>query len=168
MIRLTSFLWVWFQCVCPLMPSCNTYRVFGFLLPWAWGISSRLLQQSAAAAPYLGWGVSPHCGPSWPSAWDSSSRPSCARAATTPWTWSCSSWPPPLAYFPLTPKKTPKVFFSLLFWSWVMMYLGMDLFSFILFVVCSAYWVYRLMSFVKFGTFLVIISSNTFSAPQSF
>ena len=24
-IRLTSFLWVWFQCVCPLMPSCNTY-----------------------------------------------------------------------------------------------------------------------------------------------
>ena len=22
-IRLTSFLWVWFQCVCPLMPSCN-------------------------------------------------------------------------------------------------------------------------------------------------
>ena len=28
-IRLTSFLWLWFQCVCPLMPSCNTYR-----LPW--------------------------------------------------------------------------------------------------------------------------------------
>ena len=28
----------------------------GFLLPWTWGISSRLLQQSAAAAPYLGWG----------------------------------------------------------------------------------------------------------------
>ena len=25
-----------------------------FLLPWTWGISSRLLQQSAAAAPYLG------------------------------------------------------------------------------------------------------------------
>ena len=24
-IRLTSFLWVWFQCVCPLMPSRNTY-----------------------------------------------------------------------------------------------------------------------------------------------
>ena len=28
-----------------------------FLLPWAWGISSWLLQQSTAAAPYLGWGV---------------------------------------------------------------------------------------------------------------
>ena len=26
-IRLTSFLWVWFQCVCPLMPSCNTYHL---------------------------------------------------------------------------------------------------------------------------------------------
>ena len=30
-----------------------------FLLPWAWGISSRLLQQSTATVPYLGWGVSP-------------------------------------------------------------------------------------------------------------
>ena len=30
----------------------------------AWGISSRLLQQSAAAAPYLGRGVSPHRRPS--------------------------------------------------------------------------------------------------------
>ena len=25
-IRLTSFLWVWYQCVCPLMPSCNPYH----------------------------------------------------------------------------------------------------------------------------------------------
>ena len=33
--------------------------LLGFLLPWTWGISSRLLQQSTAAAPYLGWGVSP-------------------------------------------------------------------------------------------------------------
>ena len=24
-IRLTSFLWLWFQCVCLLIPSCNTY-----------------------------------------------------------------------------------------------------------------------------------------------
>ena len=38
----------------------------GFLLPWAWGISSRLLQQSAAVAPYLGGAVSPHRRPSWP------------------------------------------------------------------------------------------------------
>ena len=26
-IRLTSFLWVWLQCVCPLMLSCNTYHL---------------------------------------------------------------------------------------------------------------------------------------------
>ena len=59
-IRLTSFLWLWFQCVCPLMPSHNTYRLtlvslildMGYLfmaapakcshcsLPWTWDISS--------------------------------------------------------------------------------------------------------------------------------
>ena len=95
-IRLTSFLWVWFQCVCPLMPSRNTYCLTGFLLPWMWGISSQLLKQSTAAAPYLGPGVSPHPLPSWPWMWSSSSRPSCAHAAATPWTWGCSSRPPPL------------------------------------------------------------------------
>jgi len=40
-----------------------------FLLPWAWGISSWLLQQSAAAASYLGWGGHPrlagHGGEIW-------------------------------------------------------------------------------------------------------
>ena len=61
-IRLTSFLWVWFQCVCPLMPSGNTYHLtwvsltldVGYLfmaapakrsrcsLPWMRGISSPL------------------------------------------------------------------------------------------------------------------------------
>ena len=34
-------------------------------------------QQSAATAPYLGWGVSHHRHPSWPWMWSSSSRPSC-------------------------------------------------------------------------------------------
>ena len=46
------------------MPSCNTYHLtwvsltldVGYLLPWTWGISSWLIQQSAAAAPYLGEG----------------------------------------------------------------------------------------------------------------
>ena len=42
-IRLASFLWLWFQCVCPLMPSRNTTILLGFLLPWTWGISSWLL-----------------------------------------------------------------------------------------------------------------------------
>ena len=41
---------------CPL---ATPTLLLGFLLPSAWGISSRLLQQSAAAAPYLGRGVSP-------------------------------------------------------------------------------------------------------------
>ena len=54
-IRLTNFLWVWFHCVCPLMPSCNTYHLtVGYLftaapakrshcsLPWTRGISSPL------------------------------------------------------------------------------------------------------------------------------
>ena len=31
-IRLTSFLWLWFQCVFPLMPSCNTYHLTWFSL----------------------------------------------------------------------------------------------------------------------------------------
>ena len=81
-IRLTSFLWLWFQFVCPLMPSRNTYCLTWVSLTWTWGISSRLLLQSAAAAPYLGWRVSPHHRPSWPWTWSGSSRPSCARAAT--------------------------------------------------------------------------------------
>ena len=63
---------------CPL---ATPTVLVGFLLPWAWGISSWLLQQSTAIAPYLGRGVSPHRCPSWPSTWDSSSRPSCAHAA---------------------------------------------------------------------------------------
>ena len=79
---------------CPL---ATPTILLGFFLPWVWGISSQLLQQSAAAAPYLGRGVSPHCCPSWPSKWDSFSRPSCAHAATAPWTWGWSSQPLPLA-----------------------------------------------------------------------
>ena len=61
-------------CIRPLMPLSPTI-LLGFFLPWTWGISSWLLQQSTAAAPYLGGGVSPHSRPSWP------------------WTWSSSSWP---------------------------------------------------------------------------
>ena len=78
-------------------PLATPTVLLGFLLPWTWGISSWLLQQIAAAAPYLGRGVSPHHHPSWPSTWDSSSRPSCPHAATAPWTWGWSSLPPPLA-----------------------------------------------------------------------
>ena len=52
-IRLASCLWLWFQSVCPQMPSLSTV-LLGFLLPWMWVISSQLLQQSTATAPYLG------------------------------------------------------------------------------------------------------------------
>ena len=72
---------------CPL---ATPTVLLGFLLPWTWGISSRLFQQSAAIAPYLGRGVSPYRRPSWPSTWDSSSGPACAHfsilALRTPWT----------------------------------------------------------------------------------
>ena len=87
---------------CPL---ATPTILLGFLLPWTWGISSRLVQQSTAAAPYLGGGVSPHGHPSWPWTWSSSSRPPalvqlpllghgvaplCCRL--WPRTWGRSSW----------------------------------------------------------------------------
>ena len=37
MIRLTSFLW--FQCICPLMPSCNTYHLTWVSLTLDMGVS---------------------------------------------------------------------------------------------------------------------------------
>ena len=55
--------------------------LLGFLLPRTWGISSRLLQQSAATAPYLGRGVPSHGHPSWPWTWSSSSQPSWPRSS---------------------------------------------------------------------------------------
>ena len=66
-------------CVCPLMPLATPTILLGFLLPWTWGISSQMLQKSAAAAPYLGRGVSPHSRPFWPWTWSSSSWPSWAQ-----------------------------------------------------------------------------------------
>ena len=72
--------------------------LLGFLLPWACGTSSRLLQQNAATAPYLGKGVSPHHCPFWPWTWNSSSRPSGAHTGATPWRWGCSSRPQPWAW----------------------------------------------------------------------
>ena len=59
-IRLTSFLWVWFQLSALWCPIATPTVLLGFLLSWMWGISSRILQQSAATDPYLGQGVSPH------------------------------------------------------------------------------------------------------------
>ena len=47
-IRLISFLWLGLR-VCPLMPLATPTVLLGILLPWTWGISSQLLQQSTAA-----------------------------------------------------------------------------------------------------------------------
>ena len=81
---------------CPL---ATPTVLLGFLLPWPWGVSSGLLQQSVAAAPYLGWGVSPHSRPFWPWTWSSSSWSSCNHVAAAPWmvgysSLGCSPWPP--------------------------------------------------------------------------
>ena len=79
-IRLSSFLWLWFQSICPLLPSLITYHliwVFSYIghgvspnchlsWPWMWGISSQLLLLTldmgyllSATAPDIGHGVSP-------------------------------------------------------------------------------------------------------------
>ena len=77
-IRLASFLWLWFQCVCPLMPSRNTYHLtwvsltldVGYLftaapakrsccsLPWTRVISSQP-SCDCTAAPDLRLAVAP-------------------------------------------------------------------------------------------------------------
>ena len=73
-IRLGSCLWLWFQSICPWCPLSAPTVLLGFLLPWTWGISSWLLQQSAATDPYFGRGVSPLDFHSWPLTWGSSSQ----------------------------------------------------------------------------------------------
>ena len=85
-IRLTSFLWLWFVCL-PSDASHNTYRLTLVSLTLDMVYLFMAVQQSAATAPYLGRGVSLHSRPSWPWTWSSSSQPSCARAATTAWMW---------------------------------------------------------------------------------
>ena len=81
MIRLTRFLWVWFQCVCPLMPSCNTYH-FTWVTPtlgMGYLFTAAPAKQSCCSSPWMR-GISSRR-PSWTSAWDGSSRPFCAWAA---------------------------------------------------------------------------------------
>ena len=58
-IRFASFLWLWFQCLCPLMPSFNTYCLTWISLTLDVQYLFTTLQQSAATAPCLGHGVVP-------------------------------------------------------------------------------------------------------------
>ena len=64
-------------------------------------------KHSCCSLPWMR-GISCHS-PFWPSMWDGFSRPSCARTATTPWTWGCSFRLPPLALGVglLLPAATP-------------------------------------------------------------
>ena len=100
-IRLARFLWLWFQSVCPLMPSLSAYQLTWvsltldvqylftdspekcscFSLPWIWGISSWPLLLSldlgyllTAAIPDIGRGIAP------------------LGRHSSPWTWGLSSW----------------------------------------------------------------------------
>ena len=69
-IRLTSFLWLWFQCVCPLMPSHNTYRLtwVSLTLDMGYLCTAAPAKHSCCSLPWM----------------------SCP---SLPWTWSSSSWP---------------------------------------------------------------------------
>ena len=49
-IRLVTFVWLWFQSACPLMPSPSTYRLTVVSLTLDMGISSWTLQCHAATA----------------------------------------------------------------------------------------------------------------------
>ena len=63
-IRLASFLWLWFQSVCPLMPSLIAYHLTGFSLTLYVGYL--FTAAPAATAPHLGCRVFPHGPWSWP------------------------------------------------------------------------------------------------------
>ena len=95
-IRLTSFLWLWFQCVCPLMPSRNTYRLtwVSLTLDVGYLFMANAAKRSHCSLPWMR--VSPHGRPFWPWTWSSSSQPFCAGTATTPRMLGSSSRPPPL------------------------------------------------------------------------
>ena len=80
-IRLASFLWLWFQCVCPLMPSRNTYHLtwvslildVGYLLtdtPPDLGVAP-LGPPSPAQPLLLEPGVAPFGRCPWPRTWGS-------------------------------------------------------------------------------------------------
>ena len=76
-IGLASFLWLWFQCICPLMPSRNTY-----CLTWVSLTLDVGYLFTAAPAKHSCCSLTWMSRPTWPWMWSSSSRPSCARTAT--------------------------------------------------------------------------------------
>ena len=95
-IRLASFLWLWFQCICLLMPSCNTYCLtwVSLTLDLGYLFTVAPAKHSCCSLPWTR--VSPHGCPSWPWMCSRSSLPSWASIAAAPWTWGCSSRLAPL------------------------------------------------------------------------
>ena len=77
-IRLASFLWLWFQSVCPLMPSHNAYCL-------TWVSLTLHMGYLLTTSPELGRGVTPLGCHSWPWMWGSFSR--LLLAAQRPWCW---------------------------------------------------------------------------------
>ena len=75
------FLWLWFQCVCPLMPSCNTYHLtwVSLTLDVGYLFTATSAKRSCCSLPWTRWGIS-------------QSSPSQASAIHEPWTSRGSSW----------------------------------------------------------------------------
>ena len=66
-IRLTSFLWLWFPCVCPLIPSHKTYHLtwVSLTLDVGYLFTAAPAKRSHCSLPWMR--VSPHGRPSWTS-----------------------------------------------------------------------------------------------------
>ena len=85
-IRLASILWLQFQCVCPVMPSRNTYH-----LTWVYLTLDVGYLFTAAPAKHNCCSLPWTSRLSWPWMWDCSSCP-----LPLHWVWGSSSRPPPL------------------------------------------------------------------------
>ena len=59
--------WVWFQCVCPLMPSCNTYHLTWVSLTLGVGYLFTAAPARHSCCSLPGRRLSPYCRCSWPS-----------------------------------------------------------------------------------------------------
>ena len=89
-IGLASFLWLWFQCVWPLMPSHSTYHLtwVSLTLDMGYLFIAAPAKRSRCSFLTLDKVIPPDPEPGI--------APLSPCAAATPWTWLCSSQPPPL------------------------------------------------------------------------
>ena len=92
-IRLVSFLWLWFQCVCPLMPSRNTYRLAWVSLTLGVGYLFMAVPAKCSFPSYCEHGVAP-LGPPGPAQPLLLGR-GVAPLSCLPWPWAWGSYPWP-------------------------------------------------------------------------